>query len=137
MISSSVRITLGTLLYLFVAFLTFSLWVLGLATRHTMGGFIHIFLVLAVLIILMRALGDGSNDGVYTPAHLQRTVRRLSLSNIIAMLVLTFGLCSFILGVNEMNSVGIGHVGTVSLFVAGIIGTSVGLTGLTRRQRQH
>lgn len=32
------------------------LWVLGLATSYTMGGFIHILLVLAVVSILIRVI---------------------------------------------------------------------------------
>lgn len=30
------------------------LWVLGLVTSYTMGGFIHILLVIAVVLILLR-----------------------------------------------------------------------------------
>ena len=32
------------------------LWVLGLVTSYTMGGFIHVLLVLAVIVILIRVL---------------------------------------------------------------------------------
>jgi hypothetical protein len=32
------------------------LWVLGLVTSYTMGGFIHILLVLAVIMILVQVL---------------------------------------------------------------------------------
>ncbi|HMD39781.1 MAG TPA: lmo0937 family membrane protein [Candidatus Acidoferrum sp.] len=32
------------------------LWVLGLVTSYTMGGFIHILLVLAVIVLLFRLL---------------------------------------------------------------------------------
>ncbi|MBN2337262.1 MAG: lmo0937 family membrane protein [Acidobacteria bacterium] len=35
------------------------LWVLGLATSYTMGGFIHLLLVLAVVVILFRVLRGG------------------------------------------------------------------------------
>jgi hypothetical protein len=31
-------------------------WLLGLATSHTLGGFIHILLVLAVIVVLVRLL---------------------------------------------------------------------------------
>lgn len=30
------------------------LWLLGLVTTHTMGGFIHILLVIAIVVILLR-----------------------------------------------------------------------------------
>lgn len=32
------------------------LWLLGLVTSYTMGGFIHVLLVIAVIVILVRVL---------------------------------------------------------------------------------
>lgn len=32
------------------------LWVIGLVSSHTMGGFIHILLVLAIIIVLVRVI---------------------------------------------------------------------------------
>jgi undecaprenyl pyrophosphate phosphatase UppP len=32
------------------------LWLLGLVTSHTMGGFIHLLLVIAVVVILVRII---------------------------------------------------------------------------------
>ncbi|HVA94732.1 MAG TPA: lmo0937 family membrane protein [Candidatus Dormibacteraeota bacterium] len=32
------------------------LWLLGIVTSYTMGGFIHILLVLAIIVILIRVL---------------------------------------------------------------------------------
>ncbi len=32
------------------------LWLLGLITSHTMGGFIHILLVIAVVVVLVRII---------------------------------------------------------------------------------
>lgn len=37
------------------------LWLLGMVSSYTMGGFIHILLVLAIIVILVRLLrGRGS-----------------------------------------------------------------------------
>ena len=36
------------------------LWVLGLITSYTLGGFIHFLLVLAVAIVLIRVIGGRS-----------------------------------------------------------------------------
>jgi len=36
------------------------LWVLGLATSYTLGGFIHILLVIAVVMVVLRIL-SGRN----------------------------------------------------------------------------
>jgi hypothetical protein len=32
------------------------LWVLGLVTAHTMGGFIHLLLVIAIIVVLFRVI---------------------------------------------------------------------------------
>ena len=39
-----------------LAVLLILLWVLGLVTSYTMGGFIHILLVVAVVIVLVRVI---------------------------------------------------------------------------------
>lgn len=36
------------------------MWLLGLVTSYTMGGFIHILLVIAVVVILVRLIGGRS-----------------------------------------------------------------------------
>ena len=33
------------------------LWILGLVSSYTMGGFIHLLLVLAVIMVLFRVIG--------------------------------------------------------------------------------
>jgi len=37
-----------------IAIILVVLWVLGLVTSYTMGGFIHVLLVLAVIVVLVR-----------------------------------------------------------------------------------
>jgi hypothetical protein len=39
-----------------IAVVLFILWVLGLVSSYTMGGFIHILLVVAVVMILIRVI---------------------------------------------------------------------------------
>jgi len=39
-----------------VAVILFILWLLGLVTSYTLGGFVHILLVLAVIVILIRVI---------------------------------------------------------------------------------
>jgi hypothetical protein len=39
-----------------VAVVLIVLWVLGLVTSYTMGGFIHVLLVVAVVVILIRLI---------------------------------------------------------------------------------
>ena len=40
-----------------IAIVLFVLWLLGLVSSYTMGGFIHILLVLAVILLLVRLIG--------------------------------------------------------------------------------
>jgi hypothetical protein len=39
-----------------IAVILFVLWALGLATSYTIGGFIHILLVLAIVVILIQVI---------------------------------------------------------------------------------
>ena len=39
-----------------IAVVLLILWVLGLVTSYTMGGFIHILLVVAIVIVLLRVI---------------------------------------------------------------------------------
>ena len=40
-----------------IAVILVVLWLLGLVSSYTMGGFIHILLVIAIVVILIRVLG--------------------------------------------------------------------------------
>lgn len=39
-----------------IAVILLVLWALGLVSAYTMGGFIHLLLVLAIIVILVRAI---------------------------------------------------------------------------------
>jgi Family of unknown function (DUF5670) len=39
-----------------IAVILIILWVLGLVTSYTLGGFVHILLVLAIIVILIRVI---------------------------------------------------------------------------------
>ncbi len=39
-----------------IAVVLIALWLLGLVTAHTMGGVIHILLVIAIIMILVRVI---------------------------------------------------------------------------------
>lgn len=39
-----------------IAVVMLILWVLGLVTAYTMGGFIHILLVIAIVVVLLRLI---------------------------------------------------------------------------------
>jgi hypothetical protein len=42
-----------------IAVVMLILWLLGLITSYTMGGFIHILLVIAIVVILLRVINGG------------------------------------------------------------------------------
>ena len=39
-----------------IAIVLLVLWILGIVTSHTIGGFIHILLVIAIIMILIRLI---------------------------------------------------------------------------------
>ena len=40
-----------------IAMILIVLWLLGMITSYTLGGFIHILLVIAVIVVLLRIIG--------------------------------------------------------------------------------
>ncbi|MDP1766664.1 MAG: lmo0937 family membrane protein [Methylotenera sp.] len=40
-----------------IAIILLILWVLGLVSSYTMGGFIHILLIIAIVMVLVRFIG--------------------------------------------------------------------------------
>jgi len=43
-----------------IALLLIILWILGLVSSRTMGGFIHVLLVLAIVVVLVRLIQGGT-----------------------------------------------------------------------------
>jgi hypothetical protein len=43
-----------------IALILVILWVLGLVSSYTMGGFIHVLLIIAVIVIVLRVIRGGS-----------------------------------------------------------------------------
>jgi len=39
-----------------IAVIILALWLLGLLTSYTMGGFIHVLLVIAIVVVLVRVI---------------------------------------------------------------------------------
>ena len=40
-----------------IALILVVLWLLGLVTSYTLGGFIHLLIVIAVIVVLLRIIG--------------------------------------------------------------------------------
>ena len=47
---------------LLVGVMFFILWITGMATSHTMGGFIHVLLVLAIVALMSRMIRSNSSS---------------------------------------------------------------------------
>ena len=43
-----------------IAVVLIILWLLGMVSAYTMGGFIHVLLVIAVVVVLLRIIGGRS-----------------------------------------------------------------------------
>jgi len=43
-----------------IAVVLLILWLLGLVTSYTVGGFIHVLLVIAIVVVLLRVIGGRS-----------------------------------------------------------------------------
>ncbi len=43
-----------------IAVILIILWLLGLVTSYTLGGFIHILLVIAIIVVLLRIINGRS-----------------------------------------------------------------------------
>jgi multisubunit Na+/H+ antiporter MnhF subunit len=47
-----------------IAVILIVLWLLGIVTSYTMGGFIHVLLVIAIIVVLLRVIrGRNIVDG--------------------------------------------------------------------------
>ena len=46
-----------------IAVVLLILWLLGLVTSYTIGGFIHVLLVIAVVVVLLRIIGGRKPVG--------------------------------------------------------------------------
>jgi len=42
-----------------IAVVLLILWLLGLVSSYTIGGFIHVLLVIAIVVVLLRVIGGG------------------------------------------------------------------------------
>lgn len=43
-----------------IAVILIVLWLLGLVTSYTLGGFVHILLVIAIIVVLLRVINGRS-----------------------------------------------------------------------------
>lgn len=59
-----------------IAIILVLLWALGLVTSHALGGFIHMLLVVAVVLLLVRIIkGPGRASGLGKPIFNKRRIQ--------------------------------------------------------------
>jgi hypothetical protein len=46
---------------IFMGVILFALWITGMATSHTMGGFIHVLLILAIVALMNRIIRSNTS----------------------------------------------------------------------------
>lgn len=46
---------------IFMGIILFALWITGMATSHTMGGFIHVLLILAMVAVMSRMIRSNTS----------------------------------------------------------------------------
>lgn len=55
----------GTLAMLYtIAVVLLILWLLGLVSAYTLGGFIHVLLVMALIVVLLKVMGGEKSASV-------------------------------------------------------------------------
>lgn len=55
----------GTLAMLYtIAVVLLILWLLGLVSAYTLGGFIHVLLVMALIVVLLKVMGGEKSVSV-------------------------------------------------------------------------
>jgi len=58
--STRINVKRGIVMLYTVAVVLLILWLLGLVTSYTMGGFIHVLLVVAIVMVLLRVINGRS-----------------------------------------------------------------------------
>jgi len=54
------RLSKGNVMLSTIAIILIVLWLLGMVTSYTLGGFVHVLLVIAIVIVLLRVI-QGRN----------------------------------------------------------------------------
>ncbi|MFA6467620.1 MAG: lmo0937 family membrane protein [Bacteroidota bacterium] len=121
----------------FIAALLFIAWLGGINTQNSIGGFVHLFLVLSVLVVLLKSARQYGLAQYFPGAHLENSAKHFTVSNAIGLIILVLGLLSMVLGVYEMNTAVPALDLALAMFAAGIIGSSVGFIGLLSEYRKQ
>ncbi|MDO9366015.1 MAG: lmo0937 family membrane protein [Methylotenera sp.] len=108
-----------------IAVILLILWVLGLVSAYTMGGLIHILLVVAVVVIFVR-VNQGRRLKIVSNATWLFTNSTLLSYPVISVNI-------FLLGEGKMNAV---KMLAIALIVAGALGLAYGSFTYTKETHQ-
>jgi multisubunit Na+/H+ antiporter MnhB subunit len=112
------------------------LWLLGLLSSYTMGGFIHILLVIAIVMVLVNLISGRKRA---------KTHRKAVMNKIIFLALLIGGVVLIIFGITATNSfssdvsrffTGSPTDKAIWMLLGGIVAAIVGLMGTLRSSKQ-
>ena len=110
------------------------LWLLGLVTSYTMGGFIHALLVIAIVVIVLGLSADEECRDPIVVRHEKR--KETSMNKLISLAILAVGIVLVIYGVSASESLssdisrfftGSPTDKTIWLLIGGIVAIIIGL----------
>ena len=82
-----------------IAVILIILWLLGLVSSYTMGGFIHILLVIAIIVILVNVISGTQSfvaQEVINPASLKTERRsKMKTNTLLAIILIAVGVIAF------------------------------------------
>ena len=94
------------------------IWFLGMFFGYALGGFIHILLVAAIIIILVRLINGGEQK---TLSHAPKEINRILSIIIICLGVLLAIICSFFGYSNELGHFGLAMIIGVPVISVGLV----------------
>ena len=122
-----------------ISAILFLLWLLGMAFQYTMGGFIHLLLVIALLVILLKVIGGRNSSEYFTESRLKYLHQGFVMNKTMSFVLLFGGILLLLFAIQQTESFSleVSHIlnSTVPtkilwVYVAGVIGSSIGLVGL-------
>ena len=122
-----------------ISALIFSFWLLGMVFQYTMGGFIDLLPVIALLVILLRVIGGRNSYKYFTESHIKYLHESFAMNKTVSFILLFGGIALLLFGIQETEtfSADVSRILNATLptkvlwmFVAGVIGSSIGLVGL-------
>jgi hypothetical protein len=121
------------------------LWLVGLVSSYTMGGFIHILLVIAIVVVLINVINGRRALWLFTGLRRKNQDEGLSMSKSVSLALLAGGILLLFFGIIAYDSsssdisrffTGSATDKSILMLVGGVLATVMGLGGLWRVSRK-